>query len=204
MVNEQVLVSLLLAGPGVLATLTLAPLVITLFYSAKFEAAVDALRWICLGMSLRVITWPLGFIVVAKGLQALFIWVDLVCAVVHLGLAWLLIRTLGLEGAGMAFFGLYVFHGLIIYPIARRTIAFRWSSANKRLGLVFVPTIAVVFTGFRLLPPVWSTVLGLTAVVLASLGSLRILVTLVPPDSLPAPVRRLLARVSLLGSSEGA
>ena len=105
------LVSLLLAGPGVLATLTMTPILIALFYTAKFDPAVGALRWICLGMSLRVITWPLGYIVVAKGLQGLFIWIDLLCAAVQLGLAWLLVPLVGLDGAGMAFFGLYVFHG---------------------------------------------------------------------------------------------
>src|SRR5690606_16050651 len=133
--NEQVLVSLLLAGPGVLATLTLAPLVVTLLYSSRFEEAVGALRWICLGMSLRVITWPLGFVVVAKGLRTLFVAMDLACAIVHLALAWLLVRWLGLDGAGAAFFGLYVFYAVITYPIARRLTGFRWSATNLRLGL---------------------------------------------------------------------
>ena len=36
LVNEQAQVSLLLAGPGVIGTLTFAPLVIALFYSTKF------------------------------------------------------------------------------------------------------------------------------------------------------------------------
>jgi PST family polysaccharide transporter len=40
-VNEQAEISLLLAGPGVLVTMTLAPFVLTLFYSARFEVAVD-------------------------------------------------------------------------------------------------------------------------------------------------------------------
>ena len=66
-VNEQATVSLLLAGPGVLATMTLAPLVISILYSAEFAGAVDLLRWLCLGVSLRVISWPLSFILVAKG-----------------------------------------------------------------------------------------------------------------------------------------
>ena len=52
LVNEQAEVGLLLAGPGVLGTLTFAPLVIQLFYSAKFGPAVEILRWICLGMIL--------------------------------------------------------------------------------------------------------------------------------------------------------
>ena len=67
LVNEQAEVGLLLAVPGVIATLTFAPLVIWLFYSSAFVPAVEILRWICLGMMLRVVSWPMGFILVAKG-----------------------------------------------------------------------------------------------------------------------------------------
>lgn len=198
LVNEQVLVSLLMAGPGVLATLTLTPLMITVFYSHKFDAAVGALRWICLGMSLRVITWPLGFIVVAKGLQGLFIWIDLLCSIVHLGLAWFLVRSIGLDGAGMAFFGLYVFHAMIIYPIARRITDFRWSAANKRIALVFAPLIAGVFCSLYVLPPVWAAALGVLAVLASGTASLRILASLIPPEHLPTPIRRVLERLPAL------
>ena len=60
LVNEQTLIGLLLAGPGVIATLTFAPLVIASSIRAKFAAAVTVLRWICLGVMLQVITWPMG------------------------------------------------------------------------------------------------------------------------------------------------
>ena len=65
LVNEQARVGLLMAGPGVIATLTFAPLVIALFYTAKFGAAVGILRWICLGPRCRSLpgrwassSWP--------------------------------------------------------------------------------------------------------------------------------------------------
>jgi antigen flippase len=72
LVNEQTEVGLLLAGPGILATLALAPLVLRLFYSSGFLAAVGVLRWICLGSLLQVVTWPMGYVLIAKGRQALF------------------------------------------------------------------------------------------------------------------------------------
>ena len=46
LVNEQAQISLLLAGPGVIATLSFATLVLALFYSVEFQAAVGLLRWI--------------------------------------------------------------------------------------------------------------------------------------------------------------
>jgi enterobacterial common antigen flippase len=108
LVNEQAHVSLLLALPGVLATLTFAPLVVSLFYSAAFAGAVEILRWICLGMALRVIIWPLGYIVVAKNRQKLFFAMDLAWTVVNVGLSWWCIEALGIAGAGVAFFVSYV------------------------------------------------------------------------------------------------
>jgi PST family polysaccharide transporter len=57
LVNEQARISLLLAGPGVLGTLTFAPLLILALYSKNFTPAVEVFRWICLGMALRVVAW---------------------------------------------------------------------------------------------------------------------------------------------------
>ncbi len=111
LVNEQTQVSLLLAGPGVIATLVFAPLVISLFYSAKFAEAVEVLRWICLGVALRVITWPIGFIIVAKNRQAIFIGTEVAWTVVNVGLTWFCVKAFGLNGAGIAFFGSYADFG---------------------------------------------------------------------------------------------
>ncbi|MEK1931290.1 MAG: O-antigen translocase, partial [Pararhizobium sp.] len=91
LVNEQARVSILLAGPGVLATLTFAPFVMWLFYSPEFYAAADLLRWICLGMLLRIIAWPMGYIVLAKGEETIFFWTEVAATAVHIGLAWLLV-----------------------------------------------------------------------------------------------------------------
>ena len=141
LVNEQAQISLLLAGPGVMATMTFAPLVIALFYTTKFAAAVEPLRWICFGMALRVIAWPMGFIIVAKGVQTIFFWTEVAATVVHVGLAFMLVGYFGLTGATMAFFGLYIWHGILIYVIVRRLSGFRWSAANRRTGLLFLPAM---------------------------------------------------------------
>ena len=189
LVNEQAEISMLLAGPGLLATLTLAPLMMSLFYSAEFQGAVDLLRWICLGMMLRIISWPMGFIVVAKRTQAIFFWTEVAAAVVHVGLAWIFVSLLGTQGAGMAFFGLYVWHSILIYVIVRKLTGFRWSAANRRHGLLFLPASGLVFLMFSILPLWPATVIGFVAVALCGLYSLRMLIDLLPPESVPATIR---------------
>jgi antigen flippase len=189
LVNEQAEISILMAGPGLLATLTLAPLIISMFYSAEFQGAVDLLRWICLGMMFRIIAWPLGFVVVAKRAQNIFFWTEVAAMLVHVGLAWLLVRKFGATGAGMAFLGLYVWHSILIYMIVRRLTGFRWSAANRRHALLFVPASGLVFSALLFLP-LWSAVaFGAIAVVLTMLYSLRILVGLLPPNSATAAMK---------------
>jgi PST family polysaccharide transporter len=203
LVNEQTQIGVLLAGPGVLATLALTPLVLTALYSTKFQAAVEPLRWICLGMMLRVITWPLGFILVSRGLRSLFVGIDLACALVHVGLAWGFVAAYGVAGAGMAFFGSYLFHALAIYPLVRHITEFRYSRANHRLLLLFLSLIGLVFSGFYLLPSVWATVLGALAAVGSGVHTIRALIHLVPLDRAPPLVRRTLSLLRLAPAGQG-
>ena len=191
-VNEQAQVSLLLAVPGVLATLSLAPLVIPLFYSADFLPAVEVLRWVCLGMAMRVLTWPIGFIVVAKNRQVLFCAIEAAWTAVNVSLTWLLVDARGAAGAGMAFFLAYVFHAMVVYPIVRRLSGFRWSDATLRTACWCFSAIALVFAGVQLLPPLAGMAFGALVTIASAYGSLRTLVNLVSPERLPPLLRRAL------------
>jgi antigen flippase len=185
LVNEQTLIGLLLAGPGVLATLTFAPLVIMLFYSAKFGASVELLRWICLGAALQVVTWPMGFIIVAKGNQKLFFLAEFSWTVVAIALAWLCLRWFGLNGAGIAFFGSYVFHLFLIYPISRWMTGFRWSRENAQKTVAFLVLMGLVFCGFYVVPVLWATGIGMLATIASAVYSMRVLLRLVPLERVP-------------------
>jgi len=192
LVNEQTEVSILLAGPGLIATLTLAPAVISLFYSSAFQGSVEILRWICLGMMLRIVAWPIGFIILAKGAKAIFFWSEVAAAVVHVGLAWLCVPAFGAAGAGFAFFGLYIWHSVLMYCVARRFTDFRWSPVNRKLIAGYLPISALVFGAFQLLPLWQATGLGLATTITVGLYSLRMLAGLLPEHAFPRLIRPLL------------
>ena len=189
LVNEQTEVSILLAGPGVLATLTLAPLVIYVFYSAAFAPAIDVLRWLSLGIMLRILSWPIGFVVIAKGAQRAFFWIEAAATLVNVGLAWLLVPVVGVSGAGLAFFGLYVWHTLIVYAVVRRMTGFRWSPVNFRSGSAFMIAAAIVFALFATLPFWTATAAGATITAVSCALVAKRLLTLLPAAHLPAVVR---------------
>jgi enterobacterial common antigen flippase len=192
LVNEQAQVSLLLAGAGVLATLTFASWVVRALYSTDFGGAADVLRWVCLGMALRVVTWPLGYILVAKGAQILFVAADLLWTTVNVGLTWWCVQRFGMVGAGMAFFGSYVFHLAVVYPMCRRLSGFRWSSTNVKISLSFAALIAAVQAGFLLLEAPLATGLGAAAFLLSAIASVRMLHRLVGTEQLPKKLSRLI------------
>ena len=201
LVNEQTEVGLLMAGPGVLATLTFAPLVIDLFYSTKFGPAVEVLRWICLGMLLRVASWPMGFILGAKGARKAIFFSELSMGLLQIGLALVCIRQFGLNGTGIAFFASYISYCLLIYLIVRSVSGFRWSGENKVIGLLFLTLISSLFVGKYFLPSAVVVASGVLITIAASYYSAKKLCALVPLDKLPKPVRWF-ADVSKITSSK--
>jgi antigen flippase len=198
LVNEQARVGLLLAGPGVLATLTFAPLVVAILYSGRFAGSVPILRWVCLGALLQVISWPMGFIIVAKGRQNLFIFSEVAWAIASLGLSWACISYFGVVGAGIAFFASYIFHAFLTYSIVRRVSGFRWNGDNVRTSLLFLGVIALVFGGLSLLPPFSAVSLGVLATLGTGTYSLWSFSSLVSLDEIPRPLRRIATAVRRL------
>jgi PST family polysaccharide transporter len=196
LVNEQIEVGFLMAGPAILGALSLAPLAIMLFYSQKFGGAVDILRWLCLGMFLRVLTWPMGFIILAKGERKIFFWSEVLTNVGYVALVWVGIKAFGLAGTGMAFFALYVLNGSAVYYITGRLTGFSWSAPNRKLALVFFPLVGVVFGSWYLLPHVAAAILGTALTIPAAYFSMRTLCRWIPLERLPKAARKI---ISLLG-----
>jgi PST family polysaccharide transporter len=165
--------------------------VVGIFYSAKFIEAVPILRWLSLGAVLQVITWPIGFIVIAKARQKLFFLCETAWAGISLLLSWVCVGSFGLTGAGIAFFGSYVFHGTMMYIVVRRLTGFGWSKENKRILLLYLFLISIVFFCFCWMPFMPALFIGTTAVILSSVYSIRILMNLVSLDKSHPFLRRI-------------
>ena len=100
LVNQQTEIVLLMAMPGLLATLTFAPWIVRIFYSSAFGGATILLRWFILGCLARVIWAPIGFIQLAKGRGLLYFISEAVINLSSLAMMFVLLRNYGLRGAG--------------------------------------------------------------------------------------------------------
>lgn len=182
MVNEQAEISLLLALPGVLATIAFAPWVIRVFYAHSFAIAADILAWQMVGMLLRVMSWPMGFMVMAKGRGGLFILTEVAAFSVYLALAWLGLRWFGLPGLGIGFFGMYLFYVVMMYFVGRQLSGFQWTSAYLRYAAIsFVVALLVLWVRLSWPEPM-ATLVPCLFVAVASIHSLRGLTQIVGHD----------------------
>lgn len=146
LVNEQTEIALLLSAPVFIAMLGLAPWVINLLYSPSFAPAVEILRWQILGDVLKVVSWPLGFVILAAGAGKTFFWTETTVLLLMGGLIAGLVPSIGLQITGIAFLAMYVAYLPLVYFLAWRRIQFAWSAAVVRLlaatfGLCIAVTI---------------------------------------------------------------
>lgn len=185
-VNAQVEIGLILSAPGLLAMLTFAPMIIQIFYSSTFIDAYEILRWQILGVFLQVSSWPMGYILLAKGKGKMFFWTEFLANAVHVILIWTGITYFGLNGTGMAFLGLYVFYWVLIYGCAKHLTGLIWSSANIRNALAVFPALIVVFVGRLYLSDIAYLILAGTITIGIVLYSGKCLLKMAnPPGFLP-------------------
>lgn len=179
LVNEQTIVGLLIALPGVVATLTMAPMVIHIFYTTKFLDAVPVLQWMVLGVALRVITWPMGFILVAKSAKRLYLYTELVTNLLWIILTFAAVQLWGLKGTGIAFFAMYVFYLGLMLTVTRRVVGFKWTAYTLRVVLLSFGVFAITFAIAQNLTFIYSAIVGTTIAAAAALYGLRELTHLI-------------------------
>ncbi|WP_164102730.1 O-antigen translocase [Candidatus Laterigemmans baculatus] len=173
LVNEQTEVGLLLAFPGLLATLLFAPFVIPVLYTSEFAPASGLLKWLVLGCMGRVLSWPLGFCLLAKGQGILVATTESVSNVVHLLMIWAGLSLMGLTGVAVAFALLYVLHTMGMLIVTHMTIGFRWSRNVLNQLAWMVPTALSVFAATWCLPDVLNVVFGGIVMVGSAVACLR-------------------------------
>ena len=136
LVNEQTEIATLLSAPVFIAMMAVAPWVIHLLYAASFTPAIEILRWQVLGDVLKVVSWPLGFLILAAGDGKAFFSTETAALLVLTGLITGLAPIMGLPITGIAYLAMYVFYLPLVYWLAHRRIGLQWSRSVLILSIV--------------------------------------------------------------------
>lgn len=150
MVNEQTEISLFLALPCLVAMIVFSPLLIQLFYTNKFNAAIPILQWFILGLFGRVVSWPMGFVILAMGKGRLFLLTETIDVLFQVATLWVLVRIWGLPGAGMAFMFLYIFHTLLMIAVLKKLLGAGWNRRSWQFVLLSIVVMAILQFNCRL------------------------------------------------------
>ena len=169
LINQQAEMGMLLALPGLLATLSLAPWVMRIFYSGEFVAAAALIRWQILGMGLRVACWPLGYILLAKGMGKTLVIVEAISTSVEVAIIYVLMHIWKLDGCGMGFLLYMVLATITMSVIGNKITHFRWSRHALNVLFTSIGFAISLLLSITLTPPDLALPLGITITAIASL-----------------------------------
>lgn len=173
LVNEQTEIGILLALPGLLATLAFSPLAIRIFYSGTFDNAAELLPWFVIGVFGRVISWPLGFIQLAKGSARWFAISETSFSALHIALVWIAVRWLGLVGVAISFSIAYVVYTFGMIWVSKSLSEFRWTRHVLRLIITGAAAILLTFLIMEIVMKNVAEIAGCLIFISASLFCLR-------------------------------
>jgi len=146
-VNSQTEIALLLAVPMLAATVLFMPYAIHLFYSSRFDRAIPILRWALFGILGQVISWPMGYIMLAKAKGGWSFFTQVISYTINIILLVICYKLIGLPGAGLAFALLYVWHTGFMSIVAFKLSKFRWNKHNIKLiilSVLLVSTLSII------------------------------------------------------------
>jgi PST family polysaccharide transporter len=173
LINEQTQVGMMLAAPGLMFTMAIAPLAIRLLYSREYLDAFPILQWMILGVFLRTISWPMGYLFIARAKGKKFLLTQVLSNVILLVFTYFFITYFGLEGAGIAFFGLYILHVIYMYFFIRTENDFKWNGGVIKRMILLSTSFIIAFTAIQYLSSFWGSITSAVIGVLLSFFALK-------------------------------
>jgi PST family polysaccharide transporter len=118
--EKQIEAALLLALPILVGLITMGQLGIRLLYAEKFEPAGPLLDWMIWGVFLRLLGWPLGYWLVARGSMRTVVLAEVSSNLLMALLPFILLPLFGLIGAAIGYLVGYAAYASTMLVIAYR------------------------------------------------------------------------------------
>lgn len=179
--NEQIQIGILLATPGLIATIVYAEIAVRLFYTNEFVGAVALLQIFVFGCFGRVVGWPTGFIILAKKKDSWFFFTQTLYAVLNVAFVYFALQYYGLIGTAIAFSAQVVIGIAVNRIIIGRLTKFEWNKETiKNAGACFFVLLVSFFIAN--MQTVTALALGTTLLLLSGLYTARQLVHKLGPN----------------------
>lgn len=172
LVNEQTEIAMLITAPIIIGMLTTVDIIVRLFYSKQFDSTGQILSWQIAGDFFKILSWPMGFILLAKGKGGTFVATELSWCLFYFFGVYILWDIVGLESTGIAFLVSYVFYLLSLLFVTKKIAGFSWSIRVKKYFIFYFLLIALVFLSSQFLEGLIKYLAGGLVFLIASFSSL--------------------------------
>lgn len=174
LLNAQTEMGILLGLPGMVATSACATWAVSLLFSPAFSPAADAVAWFNLGCFGRVVSWPLSFVLMARGESVLYAANTSLFAMLNLLFSWIGLQHHGIAGVAVGFATMHAFNFLTLRLLVGRRLGFHYTPSARRL----IPLGAACLIAAPFVGP-WC---GMLLALILGCVSLRILASRLGPD----------------------
>jgi len=147
LVKQQAETALFIIAPLLALLIVTMPFVIKLFYTDEFLPVVLFANLTVLGMPLKVVSWSMGYIILAKGDGKLFFRIEFIVGIVVLIFNLLGYYLFGLKGLGYSFILTYFIAIAIYYPLLNKKYGFSLPLSFFRIfSFIYILCIAAFIT----------------------------------------------------------
>lgn len=136
LVNKQAEVGMLILVPMLCACIVFVPIVVRILFSEAFLPISDYIVWASVGISFKMSSFAIGYILLAKAESRLFLITETVSNIVTLCLNILGYHLGGLAGLGIASAAGFLFYLIMMYLIAYRRYDFSYTKTFFKLFIV--------------------------------------------------------------------
>lgn len=141
--NEQAELILIILGIVLILLISSIPILIRVLLSKQFLASQDFITWAAIAIPLKGIVWVMGYIILAKGNNKLFLIVEVVSNLIVLFLNVIFYHFYGLKGLGVSLIISYLISSIVLILILKKKYQFQFSKNVFKLLLVNVSSLGL-------------------------------------------------------------
>jgi O-antigen/teichoic acid export membrane protein len=127
LVNEQAELVLIILSIVLVLLISTTPLLIRVLLSKEFLAAQDFIFWSVLAIPLKGLVWVVGFVVLAKGDNKLFITIEVIANLFVLGFNLFFYKYYGINGLGISMLVSFFFSIIMMLMVLKSKYSFVFS-----------------------------------------------------------------------------
>ncbi|MCD7915506.1 MAG: oligosaccharide flippase family protein [Tannerellaceae bacterium] len=150
LVNEQMELGVLLSSIAVVGILFFSQIILNILYSSEFLSGANIIRWQVLGVGMRVLAFPFGFVIMAKGKSVLYITIQTIFWIGEYLLLLFFANKYGFNGLGVNYFVGYLGYLCMVVISGYFLFSFRTSKLLLRIlfiswGIIFISWIITTY-----------------------------------------------------------